>query len=322
MNHNFIESAKKVIQIEQSGITALLEKIGVDFENACELIFNTKGKVILTGMGKSGHIASKIAATLASTGTPSFFIHPAEAGHGDLGMIEKNDLIIAISYSGESDELITLLPALNRANIQLIAMTGNKQSTLATQANIHLDISVSVEACPHNLAPTSSTTVTLVLGDAIAISLLEAKKFSADDFALSHPCGSLGRRLLTFIKDIMHTGDTLPLVQKETTLKQAIIEMSQKKLGFVIIIDEQQKILGIFTDGDLRRVFEKYDSIGDLIISQVMSETNFLLHPDNLATKAVSLMEEKEINSLPIVDDNNIVVGAINMHTLLHAKII
>jgi arabinose-5-phosphate isomerase len=322
MNHNFIESAKKVIQIEQSGITALLEKIGVDFENACELIFNTKGKVILTGMGKSGHIASKIAATLASTGTPSFFIHPAEAGHGDLGMIEKNDLIIAISYSGESDELITLLPALNRANIQLIAMTGNKQSTLATQANIHLDISVSVEACPHNLAPTSSTTVTLVLGDAIAISLLEAKKFSADDFALSHPCGSLGRRLLTFIKDIMHTGDTLPLVQKETTLKQAIIEMSQKKLGFVIIIDEQQKILGIFTDGDLRRVFEKYDSIGDLIISQVMSETNFLLHPDNLATKAVSLMEEKEINSLPIVDDNNVVVGAINMHTLLHAKII
>jgi arabinose-5-phosphate isomerase len=322
MNHNFIDSAKKVIQIEQSGITALLEKIGVDFENACELIFNTKGKVILTGMGKSGHIASKIAATLASTGTPAFFIHPAEAGHGDLGMIEKDDLIIAISYSGESDELITLLPALNRTNIQLIAMTGNKQSTLATQANIHLDISVSVEACPHNLAPTSSTTVTLVLGDAIAIALLEAKKFSADDFALSHPCGSLGRRLLTFIKDIMHTGDTLPLVQKETTLKQTIIEMSQKKLGFVIIIDEQQKILGIFTDGDLRRVFEKYDSINDLIISQLMSENNFSLHPDNLATKAVNLMEEKKINSLPIVNDKNIVVGAINMHTLLHAKII
>lgn len=322
MAHNFIKAAKTVIQIEQSAITALLEKIGRDFEIACQLLLETKGKVILTGMGKSGHIASKIAATLASTGTPAFFIHPAEAGHGDLGMIEKNDIIIAISYSGESEELITLLPAISRANIKLIAMTGNKNSSLATSANVHLDIAVSTEACPHNLAPTSSTTVTLVLGDAIAIALLEARKFSADDFALSHPCGSLGRKLLTFIKDIMHTDNALPLVQKETTLKQTIIEMSQKKLGLVIIVDKQQKLLGVFTDGDLRRVFEKYDSINDLTIFQVMSKTNFFLPPEALATKALHLMEEKKISALPIVDKSNHIVGALNMHTLLEAKIL
>lgn len=321
MNYDFIKSAKKVIQIEQTAITALNDKIGSDFENACQLLLKTKGKVILTGMGKSGHIANKIAATLASTGTPAFFIHPAEAGHGDLGMIEENDIIIAISYSGESEELITLLPAIARANIKLIAMTGNKNSSLAISANVHLDISIPTEACPHNLAPTSSTTVTLVLGDAIAIALLEARKFSADDFALSHPCGSLGRKLLTFIKDIMHTDTDLPIVQKETTLKQSIITMSQKKLGFVIIIDEQQKLLGIFTDGDLRRVFEKHDSINNLLISQVMSKTDFFLPPEVLATKAVHLMEEKKINALPIVDKNNRVVGVLNMHTLLEAKI-
>jgi arabinose-5-phosphate isomerase len=270
MPNDLLNSAKSVILTEAQALTQLAEKLDQSFVDACTLIQKCTGKVILIGMGKSGHIGNKIAATFASTGTPAFAVHPAEAGHGDLGMIEQNDIAICISYSGESDEIMTLVPIIKRLGITIISMTGNKDSSIAKISNVHLDVGVEKEACPHNLAPTSSTTVALAMGDALAVSLLNNKGFSPDDFARSHPSGALGRRLLTFVNSIMKTGNDIPIVNSDTKLLNALIVMSQKALGMVLITDDNA-LKGIFTDGDLRRVLETHSNIQTLTIGKVMT---------------------------------------------------
>jgi arabinose-5-phosphate isomerase len=277
--------------------------------------------VVLIGMGKSGHIGNKIAATFASTGTPAFAVHPAEAGHGDLGMITEGDVVIAISYSGESDEIMTLVPVIQRLSVSIIGMTGNTNSSIGEACDVHLDVSVEKEACPHNLAPTSSTTVALAMGDALAVSLLTAKGFSPDDFARSHPSGALGRRLLTFVKSIMKTGDDIPAVNADTKLLDALLVMSQKALGMVLVTNESV-LQGIFTDGDLRRVLETHSDIQALTIGDVMTPNCKSILADKPAMAAVQMMDEFNLNSLPVVDESNQVVGAINTHTLMQAKII
>jgi len=280
-----------------------------------------QGKVILVGMGKSGHIAKKIAATLASTGTPSFYVHPGEAGHGDLGMVNDKDVVIIISYSGESDEIITLLPSIKRLDISVISMTGNSSSTIAEESDVHLDVSVDQEACPHNLTPTSSTTVALVMGDAIAITLLNARGFTPEDFAKSHPSGTLGRRLLTLVSNIMKSGEDIPIVSKKTSIIDSLLVMSQKSLGMVLITDKNNTLLGIFTDGDLRRAIEKNINFQDLSIKDVMTQNCKSIKPNKPALIAFQMMEEYSLNSLPVVDGDNKVIGAINMHTLMQAKV-
>lgn len=322
MDKSLIEIAKTVIQAETDSILKLKNRIDNNFVEACQLLVSCQGKVVVIGMGKSGHIGRKIAATLASTGTPAFFVHPGEAGHGDLGMVNANDVLIVISYSGESDEIIALLPAIKQLNIPILAMTGNTKSIIAKVANIHLDVSVEQEACPHNLTPTSSTTATLVMGDAIAITLLNARGFTPEDFAKSHPSGTLGRRLLTLVSSIMKVGGDIPLVAKETTLVESILVMSQKSLGMVIIADNEDSLQGIFTDGDLRRVLEKNTNIQDVLIKDVMTQDCKSIGPDKPALIAFHMMDENRLNSLPVVDANNQVIGAINMHTLMQAKII
>ena len=322
MDKSLIEIAKTVIQAETDSILKLKNRIDNNFVEACQLLVSCQGKVVVIGMGKSGHIGRKIAATLASTGTPAFFVHPGEAGHGDLGMVNADDVLIVISYSGESDEIIALLPAIKQLNIPILAMTGNTKSIIAKVANIHLDVSVEQEACPHNLTPTSSTTATLVMGDAIAITLLNARGFTPEDFAKSHPSGTLGRRLLTLVSSIMKVGGDIPLVAKETTLVESILVMSQKSLGMVIIADNEDSLQGIFTDGDLRRVLEKNTNIQDVLIKDVMTQDCKSIGPDKPALIAFHMMDENRLNSLPVVDSNNQVIGAINMHTLMQAKII
>lgn len=322
MDKSLIEIAKTVIQAETDSILKLKNRIDNNFVEACQLLVSCQGKVVVIGMGKSGHIGRKIAATLASTGTPAFFVHPGEAGHGDLGMVNANDVLIVISYSGESDEIIALLPAIKQLNIPILAMTGNTKSIIAKVANIHLDVSVEQEACPHNLTPTSSTTAALVMGDAIAITLLNARGFTPEDFAKSHPSGTLGRRLLTLVSSIMKVGGDIPLVAKETTLVESILVMSQKSLGMVIIADNEDSLQGIFTDGDLRRVLEKNTNIQDVLIKDVMTQDCKSIGPDKPALIAFHMMDENRLNSLPVVDANNQVIGAINMHTLMQAKII
>ena len=317
-----IDTAKQVIDIQAQEVLNLKKNINQDFERVCQIIQFCSGKVVLMGMGKSGHIARKISATLASTGTSAFFVHPAEAGHGDLGMISPNDVVIAISYSGTSDEILMLAPLIKRLNVPLITMTGNPKSAMATTATVHLNVGVQKEACPHNLAPTTSTTVALVMGDAIAISLLTAKGFSADDFARTHPCGALGRRLLTSVGDIMHTGNQLPIVKSNTSLLQTLLVMTEKTLGFVVITDEQQQILGVFTDGDLRRVLQQYDNIQALTIDTIMSKGCHTIGVHKPAVLAVEMMEKFKINALPVIDENHCFIGAINTHSLLDAKII
>jgi len=293
----------------------------LSFVDSCKLIQNCTGKVVLIGMGKSGHIGNKIAATFASTGTPAFAVHPAEAGHGDLGMITEGDVVIAISYSGESDEIMTLVPVIQRLGVSIIGMTGNTNSSIGEACDVHLDVSVEKEACPHNLAPTSSTTVALAMGDALAVSLLTAKGFSPDDFARSHPSGALGRRLLTFVKSIMKTGDDIPAVNADTKLLDALLVMSQKALGMVLVTNESV-LQGIFTDGDLRRVLETHSDIQALTIGDVMTPNCKSILADKPAMAAVQMMDEFNLNSLPVVDESNQVVGAINTHTLMQAKII
>ena len=322
MDKSLIEIAKTVIQAETDSILKLKNRIDNNFVEACQLLVSCQGKVVVIGMGKSGHIGRKIAATLASTGTPAFFVHPGEAGHGDLGMVNANDVLIVISYSGESDEIIALLPAIKQLNIPILAMTGNTKSIIAKVANIHLDVSVEQEACPHNLTPTSSTTATLVMGDAIAITLLNARGFTPEDFAKSHPSGTLGRRLLTLVSSIMKVGGDIPLVAKETTLVESILVMSQKSLGMVIIADNEDSLQGIFTDGDLRRVLEKNTNIQDVLIKDIMTQDCKSIGSDKPALLAFHMMDENRLNSLPVVDANNQVIGAINMHTLMQAKII
>jgi len=321
VSNSIIKSAKAVIAIEKNALEDLENKIDGEFVKACELISQCSGKVIVIGMGKSGHIGNKIAATLASTGTPAFAVHPAEAGHGDLGMISRNDVVIAISYSGESDEISMILPVIQRAGVKIISMTGNHSSSIAKAADIHIDVGVKKEACPHNLAPTASTTATLAMGDAIAVSLLTMKGFTPDDFARSHPSGSLGRRLLTFVTNIMKTGDEIPLINPNATLSDALLEMTKKGLGMVII-HENMNLKGIYTDGDLRRTLEKTQNLNDLKINDVMTKDCSTILDSEPAIKAVELMDGKNINSLPVLDKNKKIVGAINMHSLMQAKIV
>ena len=318
---DFILSGQRVIDIEAKATLALKERIDDNFKKACELILACKGRVIVTGMGKSGHIGNKIAATLASTGTPSFFVHPGEASHGDLGMITGDDVVIGISNSGKTDEVVNIVPLIKRKGAPLISMAGDDRSPLATQANVHLDISVSEEACPLGLAPTASTTATLVMGDALAVALLEARGFTADDFALSHPGGSLGRRLLLLVENIMHVGDKIPLIQQGVTISRALLEMSSKGLGMTGILTDQGELAGIFTDGDLRRMLDQGMDIQTTLIEDVMSKNPKTIHPHILAVEALNIMEKSKITALMVVDGQNHPVGALNMHDLLRAGV-
>ena len=312
--------AKEVIQTEADSVLKLKDRIDQNFDEVCQILKNCMGKVVLIGMGKSGHIAKKISSTLASTGTPAFYLHPAEAGHGDLGMISHDDVVIMISYSGESDEIISLLPGIKRMNVPIISMTGSAKSLIASSSDFHLDISVDNEACPNNLAPTSSTTATLVMGDAIAVSLMSLNNFTSDDFAMSHPSGSLGRRLLTLVSSIMKSGKDIPKVNKDTLLIDSLLVMSEKALGMVLIA-ENEKLVGIFTDGDLRRVLGSNVDFQKLTIQDVMTKDCKSIKPQEPALNAMQLMEKYSLNSLPVVDSSSNIVGAINMHTLIQAKL-
>lgn len=318
----FIESAKRAIEIERDAISLLIGRIDQQFAKACQILLDCKGRVVVTGMGKSGHIGKKIAATLASTGTPSFFVHPGEASHGDLGMITSNDVVIAISNSGNTAEVVTILPLIKRMEAPLISMTGSATSALAKEASVNLDVSVELEACPLGLAPTSSTTATLVMGDALAIALLEARGFSAEDFAFSHPGGSLGRRLLLKVADIMHTGDRIPSVNHNMLLSDALLEISRKGLGMTAVTDDNGKLCGLFTDGDLRRTLDKGVDIHKTRIDEVMTANCRTIHADILAAEALAIMDESKINGLIVTDHEQNVVGALNMHDLLRAGVI
>lgn len=311
-----------VIQVETEAIAALAEQINDNFVAACKLMFNCTGRVVVTGMGKSGHIAGKIAATLASTGTPAFFVHPGEASHGDLGMITKQDVVLVLSNSGETEEVLTILPIIKRLGVPLIAMTGNPVSTLATVASTHINVSVKQEACPLGLAPTSSTTAALVMGDALAVSLLEARGFTRDDFAFSHPGGSLGKRLLLMVRDIMHVGDKMPQVRESALITDALLEMTEKKLGMTAITDSENKVTGIFTDGDLRRMLSRNLDINNTAITEVMTPNCTVILPDILAAEAMQIMEQKRINALIVVDEQHRAIGALNMHDLIRAGIV
>jgi arabinose-5-phosphate isomerase len=317
-----LELGREVLNIEAAAVQALATRLDENFLHALDVILHCKGRVIVSGMGKSGHIARKIASTLSSTGTPAYFVHPAEASHGDLGMITSADVIIALSYSGESQELMTIVPAIKRQGAKLISMTGNPASSLARVADVHLNSAVDKEACPMGLAPTASTTAALALGDALAVALLDAKGFGADDFALSHPGGSLGRRLLTHVRDIMRTGERLPMIRENAMLGDAILEISKKGVGMTAIVDAEMHVLGIYTDGDLRRTLERKLDFNATPIRSVMSANPRCISPDSLAAEAVQRMEQYNISQMLVVDEHNKLVGALNMHDLLHAKVI
>jgi arabinose-5-phosphate isomerase len=319
---DFLALGREVIATELEEIRGLQQRIDENFSKACELILACQGRVVVTGMGKSGHIGGKIAATLASTGTPAFFVHPGEASHGDLGMIMRNDIVIALSNSGNTAEISTIIPILKRFGVPLITMTGDPGSTLARQADINLDVSVSKEACPHDLAPTSSTTVALVLGDALAIALLQARGFTAEDFALSHPGGSLGKRLLLHVADIMHTGERVPKVLQNATVSEALLEMSNKGLGMTAIVDQNELLLGLYTDGDLRRSLDNNIDVRSTRISDVMTKNCRTTKADVLAASIVNIMDKHHINGLPVIDENNRLIGAFNMHDILSAGIV
>ena len=319
---NFKQLALNVINIEQQAIAELTQYINDDFAKACELMFNCRGRVIVIGMGKSGHIGGKIAATLASTGTPAFFVHPGEASHGDLGMVTIDDVILTISNSGETGEVLAIIPVLKRIGAKIIAMTGKPDSTLAKLADTHVCVKVSQEACPLGLAPTSSTTATLVMGDALAVALLNARGFTADDFALSHPGGSLGKRLLLRLADIMHKDERLPTVVESAKIKDALVEMSLKGLGMTAVVNAQNKLVGLFTDGDLRRILDAEINIHQDSITSVMTKQPLVAKQDMLAAEALKIMEDKKINGLIIVDENNHPIGAMNMHDLLKSGVL
>jgi arabinose-5-phosphate isomerase len=311
-----------VIQVEAAAISALTEQINEQFIAACKLLFNCTGRVVVIGMGKSGHIAGKIAATFASTGTPAFFVHPGEASHGDLGMITQQDVVLALSNSGETEEILKILPIIKRLGVPLIAMTGNPMSTLSLVASTHINVAVTQEACPLGLAPTSSTTAALVMGDALAVSLLEARGFTKDDFALSHPGGSLGRRLLLRVNDIMHLGDNIPSVAESALISHALLEMTEKKLGMTAIVNDEQEVVGIFTDGDLRRTLAKNLDLQKTCISDVMTSHCAVISEDILAAEAMQIMEQKKINALIVVNKQKQAIGALNMHDLIRAGIL
>jgi arabinose-5-phosphate isomerase len=313
---------RKALEIERDALSELVERVDDAFVAACKLLLACKGRAVVLGMGKSGHIGGKIAATLASTGTPAFFVHPGEASHGDLGMIMKGDAVIAISYSGETAEVLTILPLLKRMGVPLIAMTGRPGSTLAKTADVHLDVSVRVEACPLNLAPTSSTTATLAMGDALAVALLEAREFTPEDFALSHPGGSLGRRLLLRIRDLMRSGDAIPSVAPGTLLRDALMVMTRKGLGMTAVVDASGKPVGIYTDGDLRRTLDEGRDIRTAKIDDVMTRGGKSAKPDQLAAEAVQVMEKHKITALLVLDDAGKLAGVIHMHDLLRAGVV
>ena len=320
-SNELIKSAQRTIRLELEAIEELLPRIDSNFVRACELILTSKGRVVVVGMGKSGHIGNKIAATLASTGTTAFFVHPAEASHGDMGMITRDDVVLALSNSGSTAEIITLLPLIKRLGITLISMTGNPDSALAKAAEVNLDARVSQEACPLNLAPTSSTTASLVLGDALAIALLEARGFTAEDFAFSHPGGALGRRLLLKVENVMHAGASLPSVQRGTSLRDALLEMTQKGLGMTVVTETDGRLAGIFTDGDLRRTLDRGIDVRQSKIDDVMTVHGKTARAEMLAAEALKIMEDHKISGLVVVDNDDRPIGALNMHDLLRAGV-
>ncbi|EKD75584.1 MAG: hypothetical protein ACD_44C00094G0008 [uncultured bacterium] len=313
----FCESGINTFELEIQALKSIAQRLDIHFERACQLLLQCTGKIIIMGIGKSGHIANKIAATFTSTGTPAFFVHPAEASHGDLGMLSANDILLVLSNSGETPEIISLLPAIKERIIPIIALTGNRASTLAQTADINLDLSIAREACPLNLAPTSSTTACLVMGDALAIALLKAKGFTTEDFASIHPGGFLGRRLLLRVDHLMHQGEQIPKVSPETSLAQALIEITNKRLGMAVIVDKENKILGIFTDGDLRRTLEKHKDIHAIKMSDIMTQNCKTVKPSLLAAEALYKMKQHKITSLLITDDENKLQGIIHLHDLL-----
>ena len=315
-------SAIRTIELEKSAVASLTERIDEGFFTACELILECQGRVIVMGMGKSGHISNKIAATLASTGTPAHFVHPAEASHGDIGMVTAKDVVIAISNSGTTAEIETILPILKRKAVPLIALTGNPNSLLAREANANLDASVEQEACPLGLAPTTSTTAALVMGDALAMALLEARGFTAEDFAFSHPGGNLGRRLLLKVADIMHQGDDIPRVRETTTVRDSLLEMSAKKLGMTTITNDKGEVCGVFTDGDLRRFLDSGSDINETRIESVMTSSYKSIHGNSLASEAAKIMQDNEIYSLMVMDAQDQFHGIVTMHDLLKANVV
>jgi arabinose-5-phosphate isomerase len=322
-----LELARQVLTIEADAVRALIERIDERFAKAVELIHGRKGRVIVSGMGKSGHIARKIASTLASTGTPAYFVHPAEASHGDLGMIEAGDVLIAISYSGSSEELVQILPQIKRRGAKLIAITGKPESALARESDVHLDAGVAQEACPHNLSPTASTTAALALGDALAVALLDMRGFSAADFARTHPRGglpgqALARQALLHVEDVMRTGENLPKVASGTPLRQAVIEMSRGRIGMTAVLDAAGLVKGVFTDGDLRRTIEKTADLNDLRVDDVMTKNPRTIRSGTLAAEAVHVMEAHKVNQVLVVDEHGALLGALNMHDLFRAKVI
>jgi arabinose-5-phosphate isomerase len=315
--------AKEVLEIEAGAVRALAGRLGEAFLAATAMILESKGRVVVTGMGKSGHVGGKIASTLASTGTPAFFMHPAEASHGDLGMIASGDVVVAISHSGESDEILRILPLIKRRGAKVIAITGRPQSTLARESDAHLDAAVEKEACPMNLAPTASTTAALALGDALAVALLEARGFGSDDYAMHHPGGALGRRLLLHVADVMHTGERLPRVGVGATLKEAILEMSHKGLGMTAIVEDDGRVAGLFTDGDLRRTLEKHEDIRGLKVAEVMTRNPRSIGPSRLAAEAAQVMQAHHVSGrLLVVDESGRLVGALHVDDLLRAGVI
>jgi arabinose-5-phosphate isomerase len=316
-----LAAGRRALSIEADAVAALATRLDESFVAACRLLLACRGRVVVTGMGKSGHIAGKIAATLASTGTPSFFLHPAEASHGDLGMITREDAVLALSNSGETAEILTILPLIRRMGVPLVSMTGAAASTLAREGQVHLNVSVPAEACPLNLAPTASTTAALAMGDALAVALLELRGFTPEDFALSHPGGSLGRRLLLRVEDVMRTGQALPAVREDTTLSAGLLEMSEKGLGLTAIVDAAGKVTGIFTDGDLRRALDGQIDVHGTRMSEIMTRGCKTIGPGELAAEAVHLMESHRITGLLVVDDSGRLVGALNVHDLLRAGV-
>lgn len=317
---DFTSIGKRVLTIESAAIARLKDQLDNNFDIACQLCLDCSGKIIVMGMGKSGHIADKLAATLASTGTPSFFVHPGEASHGDLGMISRNDVVMALSNSGKTEEIVSLLPILKNMGIKIIAMTGDNNSKIATASDVHIDVGVEEEACPMNLSPTASTTAALAMGDAIAVALLEKRGFSVEDFAKSHPGGSIGKKLLLLVKDIMHTDKQIPIVFQDQNLAQGLMEMSEKTLGMTAVINETGELVGIFTDGDLRRTLEANVDIQTTLMREVMTQNCITVTPNFLAVKAVEIIQDNKITSLVVVEENKI-IGALNIHDLFRAGV-
>jgi arabinose-5-phosphate isomerase len=317
-----VDLGRQALIVEIDGLRAQLPRLGLDFARACRICLNCRGRIVVTGMGKSGHIGGKIAATLASTGTPAFFMHPGEASHGDVGMITREDAVLALSNSGETAEILTIVPAIKRLGVPLISFTGSVDSSLARIATVHLDIGVPAEACPLNLAPTASTTAALAVGDALAVALLKARGFTEQDFARSHPAGALGRRLLLHVRDVMRTGEAIPKVAPETTLAEGVMEMTRKGLGMTAVVDPGDHALGVFTDGDLRRAWDRAADVHGTRMQEVMTRAAKRIHPGTLAAEAMLLMETHRITSLIVVDENDVVVGALNVHDLMRAGVV